>query len=472
MNINDCTISDNRADQQGGGLYAVQGGMVLTNGTLFRNNTAPVGATIFIATADVVYMLPAPAGHYIMARECTVTFAYCPVCTSHPCAQGTCYGGCRKNASLEPAVSVTNCVQPPYVAQSCPWDSRLTASALPAILGRQLETLLPGTIEDAVWPMPCPRGFVGASGADIQGQASASCAGVCPAGSYCPDEATIEPLPCSAGSYCPLGTTVPLPCHGGTYSNATSLAELSQCTQCPAGSSCLAGSLAPSPCHPGTIAAASSTTCALCKSGSYQPAPNATACLPCEPGAWCGVGASAALLCDKGTYGSATNLTSPDDCTPCPEGSSCPTGSSTPVLCDAGSYATAKSTVCSRCAAGRFKDALGQAECDECPAGASCAEGATAPNVCSPGRVANASGSAACMACAGGSYQSAANATGCLPCEAGSACPESSAAPLPCIEGSYSNATDLSDVDQCTPCPLVRLCPYGCHLCCLLPEIS
>ena len=271
-----------------------------------------------------------------MARECKVTFAYCPVCTTQPCNQGTCYGGCGKNASLGPAASVAGCgPRPPYVAQSCPWDSRLS-TALPGILGQQLETLLPGAVEDAVWPIPCPRGFLGATGADILGQASASCAGVCPAGSYCPDEATTEPLSCSAGSYCPPGTAVPLPCPGGAYSNSTSLAEEAQCTQCPAGSSCLPGSLAPSPCHPGTIAAARSTTCALCEGGSYQSEPNATACLPCEPSAYCPAGASAPLPCDAGTFNRLPGMASEIACNQCPVGHSCDLGSTVPTPCSPG----------------------------------------------------------------------------------------------------------------------------------------
>ena len=43
-------------------IHANSGGVLLSNGTLFRNIT---GAAIFVGAADVVYQLPAPAGRYL-----------------------------------------------------------------------------------------------------------------------------------------------------------------------------------------------------------------------------------------------------------------------------------------------------------------------------------------------------------------------------------------------------------------------
>ena len=43
---------------------------------------------------------------------------------------------------------------------------------------------------------------------------------------------------CPVGNYCPEGTTYPLPCAAGTFSNVTGLAA---CHQCPAGFYCLDG---------------------------------------------------------------------------------------------------------------------------------------------------------------------------------------------------------------------------------------
>ena len=43
-------------------IYANFGGVQLSNGTVFLNIT---GTTIFVGVADVVYLLPAPAGRYL-----------------------------------------------------------------------------------------------------------------------------------------------------------------------------------------------------------------------------------------------------------------------------------------------------------------------------------------------------------------------------------------------------------------------
>jgi len=47
-------------------IYASFGGVLLSNGTLFRNIT---GAAIFVGAAHVVYLLPAPAGRYLPAAS-------------------------------------------------------------------------------------------------------------------------------------------------------------------------------------------------------------------------------------------------------------------------------------------------------------------------------------------------------------------------------------------------------------------
>lgn len=43
---------------------------------------------------------------------------------------------------------------------------------------------------------------------------------------------------CPVGHYCPTGTTTPIPCGAGAFSNVTGL---STCHQCPAGYYCLLG---------------------------------------------------------------------------------------------------------------------------------------------------------------------------------------------------------------------------------------
>ena len=87
--------------------------------------------------------------------------------------------------------------------QVCDWLSN------PAILGSYVYTLPVGEIIRGTFPSPCAPGLLGS--ADIQFQGSQDCAGPCPAGYYCPTEATVNPTICDRGSYCPNGTVTPLP---------------------------------------------------------------------------------------------------------------------------------------------------------------------------------------------------------------------------------------------------------------------
>ena len=43
---------------------------------------------------------------------------------------------------------------------------------------------------------------------------------------------------CPEGSYCPQGTTEPISCPKGSYSNQTALTAASECQDCPAGEFC------------------------------------------------------------------------------------------------------------------------------------------------------------------------------------------------------------------------------------------
>ena len=195
---------------QGGAIYAEGGSVQLANGTLFQNNSATTGATIFIERAVVVYVLPAPAGHYIGATECQVTWASCPSeCLS---------SGCAHNISAAPSASSGgSCTLPPFNIQSCPWSRHVNPIAIgPQLLGKPLQALPAGGLNTPTWPIPCSAGVLGAGVNDADGQKSALCAGRCPAGSYCPNEATMEPLACGFGHYCPPGSFAPLPCPGGT----------------------------------------------------------------------------------------------------------------------------------------------------------------------------------------------------------------------------------------------------------------
>ena len=79
-------------------------------------------------------------------------------------------------------------------------------------------------------PTRCSIGLLGGNGSDARQQASAKCAGLCPAGTFCAEEATVQPSLCPKGRYCPQGTATPLPCEAGTFGDAAGLSGADQCT--------------------------------------------------------------------------------------------------------------------------------------------------------------------------------------------------------------------------------------------------
>ena len=408
-------IDSNIASARGGAISASGGRVLLSNATLFTNNTAQSdGATLYIGLATVAYTLPVPAGRYITASACEVVYTACS--SANPC-----YDNCGSgNRALTPAASTSGCgARAPFNIQSCPWDVRLNSNAFDPdfIIGRNLQTVLPGALNFPEWPLPCLPGIRGASADDQEGQKTSLCAGFCDAGFYCPTESTVEPLICGAGTFCPAGSALPQYCAPGTYSNKTGLSSLSECAPCPPGSSCSIGSTAPLPCSPGSHAPTHELgRCVLCMAGSYQAASNATACEACDAGDFCPEGASLRLAptCEAGTFANASEID-------------------------------------------------GEPECFECEAGFACAGGAARPTACSPGYFANTSRSAECASCESGTYQPARNATRCKDCELGFFCPYGASVPLPCPAGTKMDLTlsVMTSEADCITCTNGTFCPVG-----------
>lgn len=230
-------------------------------------------------------------------------------------------------------------------------------------------------------PVPCPNGtYYPYSGQGI------ACA-TCPAGFWCGlGFATYNATPCAPGHACPPGTAyaTQFPCPHGTFSNASGLQSISQCTPCSAGSYCAGtGSLTVTgPCSPGYV----------CYGGSSTPTPaDNTTGVRCVAGEFCPSGATAVELCAGGQY--CTNPTTgvPDGpCAPgyycssgswtptpggelnlydspigniCPQGHYCPSGTTTPLGCPVGTYSNSTSNVaasnCTSCLAGWQCDTTG-----------------------------------------------------------------------------------------------------------------
>eukprot|EP00964_Phaeocystis_antarctica_P014192 scaffold7813_cov73-Phaeocystis_antarctica.AAC.1 len=476
-----------RGDSSTAALEAKSGSLRLDDGTRFANNRFRVGL------AEVIYVLPAPQGRYTNARKCEVVYAPC-----------TCKSKCSQDMSLNPAATTNSgsCTQPPYNIQPCPWSINLTANAFgEEILGLTLEKLLPGTYDQPEWPVPCSPGLLGATADNIngQGQLSALCAGLCPAGYYCPDYATTVAISCTRGHFCPLGASAPLPCEEGSYSTRTNLSSAAQCDGTEPGFYAITGSPAPRPCSPGAVAAdARMGLCAPCAEGKFQDREQQTECKPCKQGSFCPEGASAPLSCAKGSYSISTNLTSGSECTETNAGHFAPTGSTLQTKCSPGTVApNASMATCDKCEAGKYQADEGELTCVACQPGSYCPEGAsaalpckegsysistnlTSPSECtktdagsfaptgsteqtrcSPGTVAPNASMATCDKCAAGKYQEDEGEQACVACEPGLYCPEGASAALSCREGSYSNAINLTSPNECTKTDAGSFAPTG-----------
>ena len=304
-----CTIYSNTAaglDNSTAALNVESGRLWLGNGTRFANNSFRVEA------AEVIYVLPAPPGHYTNGRECEVVYTSCP-----PPSEGHCPNGCTQDKSLIPGDISSNCTQRPYYIQSCPWNMYLVNNAFgEKILGLLLEKLLPGVYDWPEWPVPCSPGLLGATADNTNLQTTPLCAGLCPAGFYCPAYATTEQIPCTQGNYCPKGASAPLPCAKGSYSNATNLTSDNECVDTDAGHFAPTGSTEQTPCSAGTVQPQrQQPKCDNCAAGKFMNASGQTECHACAPGSYCPEGASAPLPCSEGTYSNMTDLGAAADCT-------------------------------------------------------------------------------------------------------------------------------------------------------------
>lgn len=68
---------------------------------------------------------------------------------------------------------------------------------------------------------------------------------------------------CPAGSYCPENATATIACETGMYA----IAGLSSCLTCPGGTQCSDPTIAPVSCVAGTYSLGNATTCIPCPNG-------------------------------------------------------------------------------------------------------------------------------------------------------------------------------------------------------------
>lgn len=230
----------------------------------------------------------------------------------------------------------------------------------------------------------------------------------CTPGYYCTQGSS--PDPCPAGFYCPEGTGhVWQSCPPGTFSSATGLENMTQCTQCTGGYYCSGYNL--------TSETGQCDAGYYCRSGSDSNQPNGATSTgdagPCPVGHYCTAQTQEPTDCPAGTFNNGTMLMSVTECQSCLPGYYCdlpglvyPTGvcnpgfycaggsntSSPPTTdttggpCPAGTYCLAGSSKAEDCPAGTYNPVEQQSNCTTCPAGYYCTAGSTNTTLCPQGK--------------------------------------------------------------------------------------
>ena len=246
MKVDTCTLNHNLAGSRGGGIFN-KGVMLLLTSMLASNTAQEYGSALWNDYGwQISYVLPAPPGFWAPGTRCEVWRAPCEEISAVRRPLANCMKE-REECSMNPTDNVVCGVedadadcQPILPFQPCNWQT------YPDILGKSSFTLPPGGRDDNL-PYACSPGVLGGNGLLTSEQTGAACAGMCPAGFTCEEEATVKPEICPLGAWCPEGSTVAQPCKKGTYSNAIGLDSASGCTLADAGYYAMTGSTQPTP---------------------------------------------------------------------------------------------------------------------------------------------------------------------------------------------------------------------------------
>ncbi|NWR34327.1 WBC30 protein, partial [Tachuris rubrigastra] len=157
----------------------------------------------------------------------------------------------------------------------------------------------------AFQPEPCPLG----SFQPVSMLVFPSLCRDCPEGTFCHEPGLAAPQDCPKGHFCSAGSSFPLPCPVGTYSDVV---RAGSCKPCPAGMFCSTAGLAEpeGPCQPGYYCSPGSSTSSpvrlkrRCPPGFYCPQKTGINFYPCPPG----------------TYNPSYGLSQAERCQQCPAG--------------------------------------------------------------------------------------------------------------------------------------------------------
>lgn len=229
-------------------------------------------------------------------------------------------------------------------------------------------------------------------------------------------------------------------------------------------------------CSPGYYLPPSSTDCAACPAGTYQPNSGATGCIPCANGFISTSDASTSCTA-CGTGETSNTYHTFCICKPGYEfdyyGEGC-------TACPAGSYGVSYGddySYCSQCNANTYQPDAGSTECLNCPSGSKSSCGASECISCSSGQAAI---GGSCGVCQPGYYYDS-YCSECYECYPGSYQPDSGLSQLcqTCATGSFSGfgysacvpckkGTALMADGSCKECPAGQyydMYSLGCYAC-------
>ncbi|XP_077578967.1 uncharacterized protein LOC144200597 [Stigmatopora nigra] len=336
--------------------------------------------------------------------------------------------------------------------------------------------------------------------------------GPCQAGFYCIADGNYSTGlggACPQGRYCPVGTSLPLPCPPGTYSDGVYVTDITGCRSCPPGHFCAGegltapsgnceagfycpggdtqatgsegglcppahycpkGSIGPAPCPAGSYANLTGQwLCSPCPAGHYCPEKTSDfAKFPCPPGFYCPDGTKhpSQYPCPRGYYNPEMMTQSLDSCLPCPPGHYCEKEKLTNVSgkCKAGWFCVSAAWNSQPFDLDNYTNANclcpATATGGRCQPGFYCPTGSSEPLPCPSGTFCNTSGLALptgpCSPgyyCEGGAIEAKPTdgETGSI-CPSGAYCVEGSREPQLCPAGMFSPLPGRTTKNECQPC--------------------
>ncbi|GKT33096.1 uncharacterized protein LOC105348209 isoform X2, partial [Aduncisulcus paluster] len=272
-------------------------------------------------------------------KTCRANFGVCPV--GHFCEGGTAVPSACPPGTYNPSTGMkllSDCLPCPesyYCPDSGMEDPTADGDTYKCAAGyycdggaiREDQTVVPvgyySTLGSSE-PIMCEAGY-------YSNEEGLSACKECPSGFYCPlrtDAATgesdmIDPIDCPAGYYCPAGYSSPVSCPVGTWSSQLNLREEGDCDDCPAGHYCNSEALSNIStrlCDAGYICRHNAATS---QGDPYGGGDDPLIGGACPAGFYCPAATTKEIPCPVGTFSSKTMLSLSTQCESCTAGMYC-----------------------------------------------------------------------------------------------------------------------------------------------------